>query len=475
MRLSSFKRNIQEHFDVIAPRRRSWKTKNAYYYEAQTAFFRFLISPGKKVLELGCGTGELLAALEPGYGVGIDLSHNMIELATERFPGLDFRHADAEDPATWGIEGTFDYIVMADIVGYLEDVQMTFENLHSFCTPSTKIILSYYNFLWWPVLNLAERFGLKTPTRVNNWLTSEDLENLLYLADFEAIKKERSFLFPKKIPFFHSFLKFLGSLPGVNRLCLCNYVVAKPKDRLKIRSDKSVSVIIPCKNEKGNIEPTIRRLPKIGFHTEIIFVDGHSTDGTRDEIKRVMESFPDKDIKFLIQEGQGKGDAVRKGFVHATGDILMILDADLTVPPESLTKFYNAIASDKGEFINGCRLVYPMEDEAMLFLNILANKFFSLAFTWLLNQRIKDTLCGTKVLSRQNYELIAANRAYFGNFDPFGDFDLLFGASKLSLKIIEIPVRYSARRYGETQISRFRHGVLLLKMCIFAVRKLKLI
>ena len=188
-----------------------------------------------------------------------------------------------------------------------------------------------------------------------------------------------------------------------------------------------------------------------------------------------MESFPDKDIKFLIQDGQGKGDAVRKGFVHATGDIFMILDADLTVPPESLPKFYNAIASDKGEFINGCRLVYPMEDEAMLFLNILGNKFFSLVFTWLLNQRIKDTLCGTKVLSRQNYELIAANRAYFGNFDPFGDFDLLFGASKLSLKIIELPVRYSARRYGETQISRFRHGVLLLKMCIFAVRKLKLI
>jgi SAM-dependent methyltransferase len=299
MRLSSFKRNIQEHFDGIAPRRRSWKTKNAYYYEAQTAFFRFLISPGKKVLELGCGTGELLAALEPEYGVGIDLSHNMIELATERFPGLDFRHGDAEDPATWGIEGTFDYIVMADIVGYLEDVQMTFENLHSFCTPSTKIILSYYNFLWGPVLNLAERFSLKTPTRVNNWLTSEDLENLLYLADFEAIKKEKSFLFPKKIPFFHYFFKFFGSLPGVNRLCLCNYVVAKTKDRLNIRSDTSVSVIIPCKNEKGNIEPTIRRLPKIGFHTEIIFVDGHSTDGTRDEIKRAMESFPDKDIMRL--------------------------------------------------------------------------------------------------------------------------------------------------------------------------------
>ncbi len=258
----------------------------------------------------------------------------------------------------------------------------------------------------------------------------------------------------------------------INKLCLVNYIVARPIDEIPI-TEKSVSVIIPCKNEKGNIENAIKRLPDLGSHMEIIFVDGHSTDGTPDEIERVMRAYPAKDITFLVQEGTGKGDAVRKGFEQAQGDILLILDADLTVPPEEMPKFYNAIASGKGEFINGSRLVYPMENEAMRFLNILGNKFFGLAFSWLLSQRIKDTLCGTKVIGCENYRAIAANRHYFGDFDPFGDFDLLFGASKLNLRIVEIPIRYRARQYGETQISRFRHGILLMKMCFFAIRKLK--
>jgi len=247
------------------------------------------------------------------------------------------------------------------------------------------------------------------------------------------------------------------------------------RERAGVGEDFSVTVLIPCRNERGNIEPAVQRTPDLGHHTEIIFVDGHSEDGTPDEIRRVMEKYPQRDIKFMVQDGKGKGDAVRKGFSAATGDILMILDADLTVPPEDLPKFYRAIASGKGEFINGTRLVYPMEDEAMRFLNLLGNKFFSLAFSWLLNQRLKDTLCGTKVISRKNYERLAAGRGYFGDFDPFGDFDLLFGASKLNLKITEVPIRYRAREYGETQISRFRHGLLLLRMCWFAMRKLKCI
>jgi len=475
LELSPFKTKIQEHFDAIAPESRSWRDRNAYYYEAQTTYFRFLIPPGKRVLELGCGTGELLSALEPAYGVGVDLSSHMVRLAQDRFPALVFHQADAENPATWGIEGSFDYIVMADLAGYLEDVQATFGNLRPFCDRSTRIVISHYNLLWEPVFKLSEYLGLKKPSGTGSWLSPEDLDNFLYLEDFEAIKRERRLLIPKKIPLLHPVFDFLASLPLVNRLCISNYVVARPRDRIQAASDRSVSVIIPCKNERENIEPAVKGIPEIGSHTEIVFVDGHSADGTQDEIGRVMKSFPEKDIKFLVQDGQGKGDAVRKGFAHATGDILMILDADLTVPPEELPKFYDAIATDKGEFISGSRLVYAMEDQAMRLLNILGNKFFSLVFTWLLNQRIKDTLCGTKVISRENYEQLSANRAYFGDFDPFGDFDLLFGASKLNLKMIEIPIRYRARRYGETQISRFRHGFLLLRMCLYATRKLKLV
>jgi glycosyltransferase involved in cell wall biosynthesis len=237
----------------------------------------------------------------------------------------------------------------------------------------------------------------------------------------------------------------------------------------------TVSVIIPCRNERGNIDGAVRRLPSLGAHTEVIFVEGHSRDGTLEECHRVKAAYPERTISVLVQDGMGKGDAVRRGFAEAQGDVLMILDADLSVPPEELTKFFEAIVEGKGEFINGSRMVYPMERDAMRFLNYLGNKFFSRAFTYVLEQRLRDTLCGTKVLWREDYEKIAAGRAYFGEFDPFGDFDLLFGAAKLNLKIVEIPIHYRDRTYGTTQISRFRHGWLLLKMTVYAMRRIKCI
>jgi glycosyltransferase involved in cell wall biosynthesis len=257
----------------------------------------------------------------------------------------------------------------------------------------------------------------------------------------------------------------------VNNLGLVNIITAKP-DYVKA-SDLSVSIIIPARNEKGNIQSAIERLPSFGKSQELIFVEGHSSDGTYEEIVKVKNDNPDKDIHLLKQSEKGKGNAVREGFDKASGEVLMILDADLTTPPEDLPKFYNAIAEGKGDFINGCRLVYPMEKDAMRFLNLLGNKFFSLFFSYLLGQRLKDTLCGTKVLFKSDYEKIKKNRAYFGDFDPFGDFDLIFGAAKLNLKITEIIVRYKERLYGSTQINRFRHGLLLIKMSLFAAFKIK--
>ena len=213
----------------------------------------------------------------------------------------------------------------------------------------------------------------------------------------------------------------------------------------------------------------------MGVETELIFVEGHSSDDTFAAIERGLADHPHRPARLFRQSGRGKGDAVRLGFSQATGDILMILDADMTVPPEDLPRFYDALHSGKGEFVNGVRLTYPMQDGAMRFANLLGNKFFSLAFSWLLGQPIKDTLCGTKVLRRDAYQALASNRAYFGDFDPFGDFDLLFGASKLGLQIVELPIRYRERTYGSTNIQRWRHGWLLLKMCVFAAGRIKFI
>jgi SAM-dependent methyltransferase len=464
------KLELSERFDRLSLERTRWQDKARYYYEDQLRYLRFLVPEGLKILEIGCGLGDQLAALKPKRGLGIDLSAAMIRRAAARHPDLEFRAIDVDELDT---KETFDVILLLDVIGHLLDVESTLKKLRRFCEPHTRVIIVYYNFLWEPLLRLAERLGLKMPQQQQNWLSPADIRNLLRLADYEVVKVENRFLLPKKIPLIATLLnRFAVILPGINRLCLAQYVIARVRG-LQASQTYSVSVVIPCRNEMGNIEAAVTRIPAFGPHQEIIFVDGHSTDGTVEEIERIIKTYPHKDIKLFIQDGKGKGDAVRKGFAHANGDLLMILDADLTMPPEDLPKFYDAIAHGKGEFINGSRLVYPMEQKAMRLLNLIGNKFFSMAFTWLLGERIKDTLCGTKVLFRRDYERIAANRWYFGDFDPFGDFDLLFGASKLNLKILEVPIRYQERTYGTTNINRFQHGWLLLKMTVYGFFRLK--
>ena len=467
------KEEIIKRFDSLAGKRQYWKERNRYYYSDQEKYFRFLIPERLSILELGCGTGDLLNALNPIRGVGIDFSSKMLHIAEERYPNLEFRKADIEEIDGWG--ETFDILIMSDVIGHLMDIEETFRRIHIFCQPDTRIVVSYYNFLWEPILKIGELLGLKMPQHYQNWLSSDDICNLLSLAHFQIVKIDFRLLIPKKIPFFSDVInRYFASLPIVRKFCLCQYIVARPIKQ-KEKTSYFTTILIPCKNERDNIDPAIKRIPPFGQHQEIIFVDGRSTDGTQQEIKRMIKSYPDKNIKLIIQSGHGKGDAVRHGFNAASGDILMILDADLTVPPEDLPKFYMALAEDHGEFINGCRLIYPMEKQAMRFLNYLGNKFFSMMFTWLLNQRFKDTLCGTKALFKKDYDKIQANRSYFGDFDPFGDFDLIFGAVKQNLKVVEVPIRYRERTYGRTNISRFRHGWLLIKMTIFAYKKIKIL
>ena len=476
MTLNNRKYAIKEQADELAKNRDKWIARNSYFYNDDHNYMSFLVNDGQRVLELGCGTGQLLNALKPSYGVGVDLSANMVDIAQKNYPNLEFIQGDLEDKnLISSLQGPFDFIILSDTIGYLDDCENAFAGLHSICTSDTRIIISYYSWRWQPLLTLGENIGLKMPSVEMNLLSTEDTMGFLHLADFEVVKREWRQLMPRSLFGLGSIVnRFIGTLPLIRRLSLRNYIVARPVRKLRLKQP-STTVLIPCRNEKGNIENAVKRLPNFCEDIEILYVEGNSQDGTLDEIHRVIKDYPDKDIKVLVQDGKGKGDAVRKGFNHARGDILIILDADLTVPPEDLPKFYNAISSGKGEYINGTRLVYPMDDQAMRFLNFWANRTFSALFSWLLNQRFTDTLCGTKVLTKKNYEKIVANRSYFGDFDPFGDFDLIFGASKLSLKIVEVPIRYAARDYGETQISRFRHGWLLLKMVLFAYKKLKII
>jgi SAM-dependent methyltransferase len=471
------KRQLLNRIEASLDELESWRRFNAAYHNDDRKFMRFLVPPGKRVLELGCGSGHMLAALQPSYGVGVDFSAKTVAKAKGLYPNLTFVLGDVEEPATLAsIEGPFDYIVIADTIGLLEDIDGTLRLVHQLCAPSTRLIIAYYSHLWEPILKLAEALRLRNRQPQVNYIATADFLNLMDLADFELISQERRQLLPRRWLGFGTFInRFIAPLPGIRQLCLRTYVVARPARYFPDRKF-SASIIIPCRNERGNVESAILRMPRFASRQEIIFVEGNSSDHTFQECERVRDAYKDSwDIKVLKQDGKGKGDAVRKGFAAATGDVLMILDADLTMPPEVLPKYHTVIETGKAEFVNGTRLIYPMENEAMRPLNFIANRCFAYLFSYLVNTRMTDTLCGTKVLLRKDYEILARERDYFGNFDPFGDFDLIFGAAKQNLKIIETPIHYKARTFGETQISRFRDGWLLLKMVWFAYRKLKAI
>jgi SAM-dependent methyltransferase len=439
-------------------------------YRRQLArYYRRLIPPAASVLEVGCGDGQLLSHLPNADLTGIDLSARQIERAREKVPHGRFLVGAGE---ALRLERTFDCIIVSDTINQAADVQRLFECLRRLAHPRTRLILNFYNTLWRPVLGLATALGLKSRQPPNNWLSSADVRNLLPLGGWEPVEEQHRILLPVPVLGLQRLCnRYVAAL--VPSLCLTVFQIARPIPGEPV-PPRSVSVIVPARNEAGNIRAAVERIPRMGSRTEVIFIEGHSRDETWEEIQRVVRDHPEKDLVAVRQTGIGKGNAVREACELARGDVLMILDADLTVPPEELPKFYNAIAEGRAELANGVRLVYPMQKRAMRLLNLLANKVFGMAFTWALEQPIKDTLCGTKALLREDYRRIAANRSYFGDFDPFGDFDLLFGADRLQLKITDIPIRYRERTYGATNISRWRHGLLLLRMLLVAVRKLKL-
>ncbi len=463
---------LRNHYGQLAGKREISRKLGTEYQRLLHRYYRLFVPSGQRVLEVGCGLGDLLNALEPARGVGVDLSPATLEIAQKKYSHLHFIEGDAH---ALPLSEVFDVIILSDLVNDLWDVQQVLGKLVSCCHPGTRLILNFHNNLWNLPLSLARRLGLAHPVPKQNWLTPEDIDGLLNLSGFETVLRRPAILLPLKIPLLAPFCnRMLAHLPFFRGFDLTHFFVARPFTQPP-KDQPSVSNVVAARNQARNIETLLQRIPEIGSSSEIIFVEGGSTDHTYETIENLLPRYPKKNVQLLRQTGTGKGDAVRMGFAAAQGEILMILDADGTVAPEDLPRFYDALVSGKGEFINGVRLVYPLGDDSMRFLNMVGNKFFGMLFSGLLGQPIRDTLCGTKVLWKKDYETIARNRAYFGKIDPFGDFDLLFGAARLNLKIQELPIRYHARNYGETNISRWRHGLLLLRMSIRAVLKIKFV
>ncbi|MBK7858085.1 MAG: glycosyltransferase family 2 protein [Archangiaceae bacterium] len=425
-----------------------------------------LTRPGDRVLEVTAAP-RAYAGKIPGIlpeTIQVDTSQWKTEIAAlkKKIPQLT--------------QSRFDVIFLQGVVSYAADIQELLQLLQPVCHADTRLVLLSYNAFWQPVLKLATALKARASTPDENWLSSPDLTNLLLLAGYEMISLRRRVLLPPKLPVLNTvFNRILATLPGTTWLGLCDWYVARAKTAVKPHG--KVSVVVPARNEAGNIRRILDEMPKMGTGVEVLFVEGHSKDDTWPTIEREAKNYKGHvTIKTMQQKGKGKKDASFLGFDEATGDLLMILDADITVPPADLPKFYEAWRNGHGEFINGTRLVYPMQDEAMRFLNLLGNRFFAAAFSYIMGQQLKDTLCGTKVLSRRNWErLDALRKAEFGERDPFGDFDLLFGASRLQLKIVEVPIRYQARTYGETNINRWSHGWMLLKMSAWGLQSLKFV
>jgi SAM-dependent methyltransferase len=462
----------RQHQSRVAGQRSYWLRKNAYYYELLLRTLRHIIEPGKRILNLRCQTGFFLDALHPSDGVGVDISAEMIDVARRTHPRFCYIEALPED---FSPSEKFDYVLLCDI-GEIVDVEKMLLQLRKACAQHTRVVIYNYNHLWEPMLAFAQKLGLKIPQPEQNWLSEQDLVGLLSLAGFEWLKTYRTALFPKYVPLLSAFLnRVLAKLPLLSRLCMVQIIVARLKPQPVDLSRLTVSVVVPCKNEKGNIEAAVQRIPEFGRGTELIFCDDQSTDGTADEVRRVQHLYPQRDIVLVNGPGICKSKNVWTGFDVARGDILAILDADLTVMPEELTYFVNAISCGHAEFVNGSRLVYPIPKAAMKGANMVGNKFFSLVFSYLLGQRIKDTLCGTKVFWRADWERIRPMIGTWGAIDRWGDYELLFGAAKLNLRILDQPVHYQERIYGTTKMTRvFENGIIMLKMCFYGFLRLKL-
>ena len=475
--LSSFQiiSHLEEHFDWVAQNdARPRKFQRGFRAQIRE-YLRFHVPEDLRVLEWGCGPGDLLAALKPSRGLGIDLSAKMVERAKRAHPDatLEFRKGDLHEVE---VDEKFDVILLDFLPGYLQDIHQCLGNLRSACHPRTRIYLLSLNHIWKPFLEFGKLLGLVTKQLDDsNWISQKDLCNILELNGFEIVGQSTEQLLPFRLPLFSAFFNsFLGRLPLLRQLGMADVVIARPVAKPDISGEISCSVVVPARNESGNIRAALDRIPVLGKQTEIIFVEGNSADDTWEVIQREVAAYegPQR-LKWLQQPGKGKWDAVYAGFDVAEGDVLVIQDGDLTAPPEDLPKFYDAIAEGHCEFANGCRLVYPMESEAMRFLNLLGNKFFAMALSFVLGQNLKDSLCGTKMMLRSDYERLLKRIEVLGDFDPFGDFNLLFGSSMLDLRIRDVLVRYRDRQYGDTNISRFRHGFILLQMTWFGLRKIR--
>ncbi len=457
---------VQTELERTASFLHRWRNRNLYYWRKKIHYLQFVIPKGESVLLFGCEDGRLLDALAPAHGVGVDRCGKMLALAAAE-------HGDhvyyQEDGFFTTCQERFDYIVLNDVAGSIDDVFVFLQRLLTHCKPDSRVIIVQHNYLWRPIFRVAELLRLKRRCDAMNWLSSGDLRTFLSGAGFETIDVRPKLHCPKFLLGLGPIINAAaGVLPFVNRLASTEILVARPAPDPSQATAKTATIVLTTRDERDNIEPMVRKIPDVGVDTEIVFVEGHSTDGTREEVQRVIRAYPHRRIRLLVQDGIGQGDAIRKGFAEAQGDVIILLEADQTSPPEDVRKAFDIVATGRAEFVNGSRFVYPRDKGAMPLTNVIGNWLFASWFTWFLGQRTSDVLCGIKAIDKRQFRRLNQNWGFLGLFDPFGDFELAFGAARLGLKICEMPTRYSCRQYGKPKSRVLRHGWMLARMALRA-------
>ncbi|MBF0216185.1 MAG: glycosyltransferase [Candidatus Omnitrophica bacterium] len=455
--------DVRHELDAIAKSYDEWRKKNRYFYESIEGFLKKRVASGARVLEIGCRTGDYLAAVEPSYGVGLDISPEMVKIARGKYPRYKFEYSTL---GSYDSSEKFDYILLVNVLGYVNDVTSLLENVSRFCHPTTKIIITTINPWWDFILTMSEKLQAKMPSAPHNYLDRSCLFKIIESLDFSRISSGYMLLCPKRIPVLSFLLNTIGTRTiGLNKLSFVQYTILRPLSGSNTDLGYGCSVVIPCYNEEGNIASAVKRVPRMGRETEIIVVDDGSKDGTA-AIARGLVNEMDGVKLVSYSPNRGKGYAVKQGFDAAENEVIMILDADMSVPPEELPRFFRLLNKGLCSFVNGTRMVYPMQDRAMKKLNLLGNKFFSGVMTFLTGQQLTDTLCGTKALYKKDYKRIKMG------VDKWGDFDLLFGAAKNGDKILEVPVHYKSRKAGVSKMKTLSHGIHLTKVCIRGFKEL---
>lgn len=461
-----FKKRIQEGKPFAY-----WLEKNHYYYYRLRAYYRFIVPEGMRVLVLQCKNGYLLDAVKPIYGVGIDTDLAMISQAKDTYARYHFYHGTIADIKE---REQFDYILLSSADAQLYDMRGLLESLKPFCHAGTRLIIDAYTPIWRPLIAMAAKSGFFEPQRIVQDFSRQDLLNFLMLSDYDPIKQEEHLLVPVHFPFLSTvFNRILINFPFIRRLALHRIIIARP---LFIRRDiheAGVSVIVPAANEKNLIEPLVKRLPHMGSFTELIFVCRDSSEDTIDEIKRMIQTYPEKSISFYRQQGVERAEEIRIGLSCAAGDIIMLADAGMSIEPEELSACYYALLENKGECVVGARFVYRMKKGARAQLHRLINRAFGSFVSWTIGQQVTDSFCSIKTLWKDDMQAIMRERSFSYRLDRRGELDLLFGAAKRHLKIVGLPVRYNPNRSGSWELPYLYNGLRVILVSLIAVKSFK--